>query len=39
MAGYLFSAVGWVSMMHTASVNSDRLRRSLAMTERLGVDT
>lgn len=39
MAGYLFSAAGWVSVMHTVSVNSDRLRRSLAMSERLSVDT
>ncbi len=39
MAGYLFSAAGWVSMMHTVRVNSDRLRRSPAMTEQLGADT
>lgn len=39
MAGYLFPAAGWVSMMHAVCVNSDRLRRSLAMTERLSMDT
>lgn len=39
MTGYLFSAAGWVSVMHTVSVNSDRLRKSPAMTERLSMDT
>lgn len=39
MTGYLFPAAGRVSMMHRVSVNTDRLRRSLVMTERLSVDT
>lgn len=38
-AAYLFPAAGWVSMMHAVCVNSDRLRRSIVMTEILSVDT